>query len=141
VKSVPNPYAWKVILFGSLTAVTFGGGGYMNYMVDETNNDISKLEKEYDTAPTEATKLHNEIVDKRDDAKSYALYRNVFYAAGGISALFMSYYIYRYFTYKPPVETAGFIQAPLIMPVCYYSPGINNGSDNFFVGIGMTGRF
>jgi len=144
-QSYSNPYSAKMIWSAVLTGTLLGGGYYFETCVTKTNDDISSLETKYNasTSITETAVLHHDIVSKQDKSEKYALYRNILYSAGGVSAILMGYYLYRCITYEPvKANVSDYFNSPLIIPVCGYNPDNNDrNADLFYFGASLSARF
>ena len=143
--SFVNPYSNKMIWSIAFTGTFFGSGYFFDTRVSKTNDDISSLEDKYNmtTSTTEAVALHDDIVSRQDKSKKLALYRNIFYGAGSVTAILTGYYFYKYFTYSPvKADVSGNYTIQLILPVCLYNTDRKDiNADVFYLGAGLTARF
>ncbi len=146
-KSIDNPYAWPALGLFSVGAISFGGGYYYNMRITAANADYNDLADRYNasTDVNEATSLGTEMSQLEEDLSKYRLYRNIAYGAGAASFLAAGYFIYKYFTYKPPLSTDPVKSGSLIiMPVLYSGfTAVDpvNCKNRYFFGGGILIRF
>lgn len=143
-----NPFTVPAFGFLGLTALSIGGGYYMNMKVASLNSDYDSLSAKYRASASisEATALHDKMSGNRDDAKKNVLYRNVAYGVGGASLIATGYFMYRYLTFGTPGtayyhDGNVFQFAPMVLTArdVPISPGAKN--DGIFLGCQLTFRF
>ncbi len=139
-------YRNMAFTFTGVTLLSFGGGIYSNMKVTKLSEDHDSLLIDYKntTNPAEAEKLHEKIVTKKEDADSFAMYRNISYGVSVASSLAMVWFFYKYLTFEADPAKRADNSGLEIMPYCYtnvYALKGNNTRSEFSLNGGVLIRF
>jgi len=131
-----NYYGTLTLGFTGLTAASLGIGYFFNTKVSTANSDYEVLKSEYKASEDfdEATRLHDDMDKKKEEAASNALYRNVSYGVGIVSTLFTVYFAYQYFSFKSIESKIQSEYASIsfhVLPLYSYHNYSNNDKDSF----------
>lgn len=148
-ESRDSNYGIYSLSFMGLSALSLGGGYYFNMQLGSITSEYSSLADKYraSTDFDEATKFHNDMTAKKEEADKAELYRNISFGVGAAFLGASLYFTYKYFVYKSiesKLKTASANEV-FYMPLFSYNYGSRNlnqlSSRDYFVGAVMMYRF